>query len=91
MRSTIFRQMAYLPLLALALTPIASASAAVSVKNSTITECQVWNFETEASDLLKQIKSLSGKLKDRRQHSRVIQVADPPELADSRKPTEPSA
>ena len=63
MRSTIFCKMAYLPLLALALTPIASASSAVNIKSSTVTEGRVWNSETEASDLLKQIKSLSGTLR----------------------------
>ncbi|MDQ2776630.1 MAG: hypothetical protein M3Y57_17185 [Acidobacteriota bacterium] len=63
MRSTIFRKLAYLPLLALPLTSIASASAAVSFKNSTATEWQAGNFETEASDLFKQIKSLSGNLR----------------------------
>lgn len=63
MRSTILRKFAYLPLLALALTPIASASAAVSPTTSFVTECQVWNFEAEANDLLKEIKSLSAKLK----------------------------
>jgi hypothetical protein len=64
MRSIIFRKAAYLPLLTLALTPIASASSAVSVKNSMATECQEWNFETEASGLLKEIKPLSGKLEN---------------------------
>jgi DNA repair exonuclease SbcCD ATPase subunit len=63
MRSIIFRKFGYLPLLAVGLTSIVSASPAVSLKNSTVTECQVWNFETEAKDLLKEIKSLSAKLK----------------------------
>lgn len=63
MRSTMFRKLGYLPALAVALTSIASAAPAVSVKNSTVTECQVWDFETEAKDLLKEIKSISSKLK----------------------------
>ena len=63
MRSTIFRKVGYLPLLALALAPVASASPAMNIKNSTVAEGQARNFETEASDLLKEIKSLSGKLR----------------------------
>jgi DNA repair exonuclease SbcCD ATPase subunit len=62
MPSTIFRKLAYLPLLALPLTSIASASSAVSVKNSAIAECRATNLTTEASDLLKQIKTLSANL-----------------------------
>ncbi len=63
MHPTIFRKLAYLPLLAIAVTPLASASSAVNLKNSTRSEWQAGNFDTEASDLLKQVKSLSGKLK----------------------------
>ncbi len=63
MRSTIFRKLGYLPLLAVTLSSVAFASPAVSAKNSTVTECQAWNFESEAKDLLKEIKSLSAKLK----------------------------
>lgn len=63
MRSTIFRKFAYVPLLALALTSLASASPPVSATNSTDTECQVLNFESEANGLLKEIKTLSGNLK----------------------------
>lgn len=59
MRSIIFRPMACLPLLALALAPMASSA---SLKNSAIADCQVWNLDTEASDALRDVKSLSGKL-----------------------------
>src|SRR5581483_9195417 len=62
MRSTIFRKLSYLPLLAVALAPIASAAPAINIKNSVATEYEARNFEMEASDLLKQVKSLSGKL-----------------------------
>jgi chromosome segregation ATPase len=62
MRSTIYRKVAFLPLLALALAPFAPASAAISVRNSAVNECQAWNFETDANGLLKEIKSLSAKL-----------------------------
>jgi len=60
MPKTIFRKLAYLPLLGLTLTPLASASSPVSIVNGM--ECQAWNFEAEANNLLKEIKSLTGKL-----------------------------
>ncbi len=62
MRSTIFRKLAYLPLLALPLAPLASASSAVTLNNSTVAEWQAAKVATEASDLLKQIKSLTANL-----------------------------
>jgi SMC interacting uncharacterized protein involved in chromosome segregation len=40
--------------------PFASGSPSVNTKENT--ECQEWNFEAEANNLLKEIKSLSGKL-----------------------------
>lgn len=64
MGSTTFRKLAYLPLLTLGLglIPLASASP-VNLKSSG-EECQVWSFEAEAKDLLKEVKYLSGKLKN---------------------------
>ncbi len=59
MRSMIFRKMLSLPLLALTATSIISAAPA---KFSSMSERQVWNVEAETSKLLKQIKTLSGKL-----------------------------
>jgi chromosome segregation ATPase len=64
MRSTTLRKLASLPLLALALTSVASAAPAVSANNSNHSECQVCSFDAEANKLLKEIKSLSAKLKN---------------------------
>ncbi len=63
MRSFIFRGLACLPLLTLTLASLASAAPAANLKNFTASEYRVWNSEKEASDLLKQIKWLSGELR----------------------------
>jgi chromosome segregation ATPase len=64
MRSTILRKFAYLPLLALVLTSVVAAAPVVSPSNSNSSECPVWSFDAEANNLLKEIKFLSGKLKN---------------------------
>ncbi len=62
MRLSLYRKLAFLPLLALALGPFANSSAAVTLKSPVTAECETWNFEAEASGLLKQIGTLSRKL-----------------------------
>jgi len=64
MPKSIFRKLACLPFLALTLAPFASASPVVSTSDSKASESQAWSFDAEANDLLKEIKSLSGKLKN---------------------------
>ncbi len=61
MRSNLLRKMVGLPVLALALTPLASASTALS-RGPSSPELQSWSSEAEASNLLKEIKSLSTRL-----------------------------
>lgn len=63
MRSTILRKVVYLPALAIALTSIAPISRAATLNYSAANNCQSWDFEAEASTLLKNVKELSGKLK----------------------------
>jgi chromosome segregation ATPase len=64
MRSTILRKFAYLPLLALALTSVGFAAPEASTTKCNSSERQLWSVEAEANNLLKEIKSLSGKLKN---------------------------
>lgn len=63
MRSTILRKAVYLPLMAMALTAIAPISRAAPLNSSGVANCEPWDFEAEASNLLKNVKDLSGKLK----------------------------
>jgi hypothetical protein len=64
MRKTSFPKLAYLPLLALTLAPFASASAVVNTSSFNRAECRVWSVDAEAKNLLTEIKSLSGRLKN---------------------------
>lgn len=62
MRLSLYRKLLFLPLLALAFGPFANASPAVTLQSPVTAECETWNFEAEASGLLKEIGTLSGKL-----------------------------
>jgi hypothetical protein len=64
MRLSTVRKFACLPVLAVALTSVAPAAPRVSTSDSNGSECQVWSFDAEAKNLLKDIKFLSGKLKN---------------------------
>lgn len=63
MPSSFVRKFAYLPLLALALTSVVSAAPIERASNSKSSENRVWSFGAEANNFLKEVKSLSRKLK----------------------------